>query len=106
MIKVAVDCFGGDNSPKANVEGALSALSKNKDLYIILTGDEANLRAELQGKDFDADRLQIIHAPAVIGCDEKPTDAIRQKRDSSILLMETQKKVFTISAKTFTIIVW
>ena len=85
MIKVAVDCFGGDNSPKANVEGALSALSKNKDLYIILTGDEANLRAELQGKDFDADRLQIIHAPAVIGCDEKPTDAIRQKRDSSMM---------------------
>ncbi len=85
MIKVAVDCFGGDNSPKANVEGALSALSKNKDLYIILTGDEANLGAELQGKDFDADRLQIIHAPAVIGCDEKPTDAIRQKRDSSMM---------------------
>ena len=85
MIKVVVDCFGGDNSPKANVEGALKALSKNKELYIILTGDEANIRAELEGKDFDADRLEIVHAPSVIGCDEKPTDAIRQKHDSSMM---------------------
>lgn len=85
MIKVAVDCFGGDNSPRANVEGALAALAQNKELYIILTGDEANLRAELEGKEFDFERLQIIHAPSVIGCDEKPTDAIRQKRDSSMM---------------------
>ena len=85
MIKVALDCFGGDNSPKANVEGALAALDKNKELYIILTGDEANIRAELEGKNFDPDRLEIIHAPQVIGCDEKPTEAIRQKRDSSMM---------------------
>lgn len=85
MIKVALDCFGGDNSPKANVEGALAALDKNKELYIILTGDEANIRAELEGKAFDSDRLQIVHAPQVIGCDEKPTEAIRQKKDSSMM---------------------
>lgn len=85
MIKVAVDCFGGDNSPKANVDGALSALEKNKELYIILTGDEANIRAELEGKKFDENRLQIVHAPSVIGCDEKPTEAIRQKKDSSMM---------------------
>ena len=85
MVKVALDCFGGDNSPKANVEGALAALAKNKELYMILTGDEANLRAELEGKEYDKDRLEIIHAPQVIGCDEKPTDVIKQKRDSSMM---------------------
>lgn len=85
MIKVVVDCFGGDNSPKANVEGALEALSEYSKLYVILTGDEEKINAELQGKSYDKDRLQIIHAPSVIGCDEKPTDAIRQKRDSSMM---------------------
>ena len=85
MIKVALDCFGGDNSPKANVQAALNALEKNKELYIILTGDEANLRAELEGSSFDANRMEILHAPEVIGCDEKPTEAIRQKKNSSMM---------------------
>ncbi|MBO4421877.1 MAG: phosphate--acyl-ACP acyltransferase, partial [Clostridia bacterium] len=85
MIKVAVDCFGGDNSPAANVEGALSALEKNGGLYVILTGDEQKIRAELEGKSYDKDRLEIIHAPDVIDCDEKPTDAVRYKKDSSLM---------------------
>ena len=85
MIKIAVDCFGGDRSPSANVEGALAALEKNKDLYIILCGDEANIKAELEGKSFPADRLEIVHAPEVIGCDEKPTEVIRVKKNSSMM---------------------
>ena len=85
MIKVVIDCFGGDNSPKANVDGALAALSENKELYIILCGDEANIRAELEGKSYDADRMEMIHAPEVIGCDEKPTEAIKQKKNSSMM---------------------
>lgn len=85
MIKVVLDCFGGDKSPSANVEGAVNALDNNKELYIILTGDEANLRAELENKKFDENRLEIVHAPEVIGCDEKPTDVIKQKRNSSMM---------------------
>ncbi len=85
MIKIALDCFGGDNSPGANVKAALAALEKNSELYIILTGDEANLRAELENKSFDTDRLEIIHAPEVITGDDKPTEAIRQKKNSSMM---------------------
>ena len=85
MIKIIVDCFGGDRSPRAQVEGSLAALAKNPDLYLILTGDEALLKAELEGKEYDASRLEIVHAPEVIGCDEKPTDAIRLKRNSSMI---------------------
>ncbi|MCR5710374.1 MAG: phosphate acyltransferase PlsX [Bacteroidales bacterium] len=85
MIRIIVDCFGGDHSPHAQVEGALSALEKNKELYLILTGDESILKAELEGKAYDASRLEIVHAPEVIGCDEKPTDAIRLKRNSSMM---------------------
>ena len=85
MIKLLVDCFGGDHSPQAPVAGALAALAKNPDLHLILTGDEAILRKELEGKAYDAARLEIVHAPEVIGCDEKPTDVVRLKRNSSMM---------------------
>ena len=85
MIKIIVDCFGGDHSPEANVEGALAALRDFPDLYLILTGDEAAISGCLEGCQYDATRLEIVHAPQVIGCNEKPTDAIRLKRDSSMM---------------------
>ncbi len=85
MIKILVDCFGGDHCPQAPVEGAIAALKKNPDLYVILTGDEATLQAMLADKTYDKDRLEIVHAPEVIGCDEKPTDVVRLKRNSSMM---------------------
>ena len=45
MIKILIDCFGGDHSPEANVDGALAAMSHNSDLYLILTGDERSSAA-------------------------------------------------------------
>ena len=85
MIKIIVDCFGGDHSPQANIDGSLSALERFKDLSLILTGDESAIRAYLDGRDYDSSRLQVVHAPEVIGCDEKPTDAIRLKKESSMI---------------------
>ena len=85
MMKIVIDCFGGDHSPEANVEGALSALSHFPDLYLILTGDERMLRERLQGKMHDASRIEIVHAPEVIGCDERPIDVIRLKKESSMI---------------------
>ncbi len=85
MIKIIVDCFGGDHSPQAPVDGALAALAKNPDLHLLLTGDEATLKDALAGKAYDTARLEIVHAPEVIGCDEKPTDVIRLKRNSSMM---------------------
>jgi len=85
MIKIAVDCFGGDHSPEANIDGSLAALSAFPDLSIVLTGDSAVISSCLEGKDYDPSRLEILHAPEVIGCDEKPTDAIRLKKESSMI---------------------
>ena len=85
MLKILVDCFGGDHSPEANVDGALAALKQFDDLHLILTGDEAAIRGCLKGKSYDADRLEIVHAPEVIGCDEKPIDAVRLKKESSMM---------------------
>lgn len=85
MIKILVDCFGGDHSPQAPVEGALNALARNPELYVILCGDESILSKELEGKTYDKNRVEIVHATEVIGCDEKPTDAVRLKRNSSMM---------------------
>ncbi len=85
MIKIVVDCFGGDRSPDANIDGALLALTKLPDLAVVLTGDEKILKEKLAGKAYDEARLSIVHAPEVIGVEEKPTDAIRLKKDSSMV---------------------
>lgn len=85
MIKIIVDCFGGDHSPEANIDGAIDALQRFEDLSIILTGDEAILKAKLAERSYPADRIEIVHAPEVIGCEDKPTDAIRLKRNSSMM---------------------
>lgn len=85
MIKILVDCFGGDHSPEAPIEGALWALAAHPELSLMLTGDEDILRKQLAGRRYDASRLEIVHAPEVIGCDEKPTDAVRLKRNSSMM---------------------
>lgn len=85
MIKIVVDCFGGDHSPEANIDGAVSALKHFPDLSLVLTGDEAAIRGHLSNCSYDASRLEVFNAPEVIGCDEKPTDAIRLKRESSMV---------------------
>ena len=84
-MKIIVDCFGGDKSPSANVEGAVIALKQHKDLSLILTGDENIIKAELEKLDHDGDRIEIVHAPDIITGEDKPTDAIRLKRESSMV---------------------
>lgn len=85
MIRLCIDCFGGDHSPEANVGGALLALKTFPDLAVLLFGDEAKLKAVLAKESYDKSRVEIVHAPEVIGCDEQPTLAIKQKADSSLM---------------------
>ena len=84
-MKIIVDCFGGDKSPSANVEGAVMSLKAHKDLELILTGDQALIQAELDRLGNDGGRLEIVHAPDIITGEDKPTDAIRLKRESSMI---------------------
>ncbi len=85
MVKIIVDGFGGDLSPFVNVEGAVMALNEIEDLYIIMTGDEETLKNELSKYTYDQSRLEIVHAPDVISCEDTPTIAIRQKKESSLV---------------------
>lgn len=85
MIKIIVDAFGGDRSPLVNVEGAVKALNEISDLYVILSGDEDILKAELSKYKYDTSRIEILDAKDVITCDDKPTEAIKRKKESSLV---------------------
>lgn len=84
-MKLVIDCFGGDKSPSANIEGAILALKEHDDLSLILTGDEEKIMAELARLGFEGERVEIVHAPDVITGEDKPTDAVRLKKESSMI---------------------
>jgi len=87
-VLIALDAMGGDHGPQELIAGALLAVEQD-DLTIALVGDEAVLSKHLEGVSGNkgkTQRLQIVHAPTVIGMDENPVDAIRKKRDSSIMI--------------------
>ena len=85
MIKIIIDCFGGDHSPQANIDGALAALVNLPDLHLIFTGDEKTINDYLARQIYDTERVEVVHAPEVIGCDERPIDVIRLKKESSMV---------------------
>lgn len=85
MIRLVIDCLGGDHSPSANILGSLLALNQYSDLELVLAGDEKQVLSELKGHPYDSTRLSILHAPDVIGCDEAATAAVAQKKNSSLV---------------------
>jgi glycerol-3-phosphate acyltransferase PlsX len=85
MIKIALDCLGGDHSPDANVEGALRALKDYSDLSLVLIGDSPLLKSKMAGQAYDASRVSFVHAPKAIGLDEAPTLAVFHQKDSSLV---------------------
>jgi len=82
MDKIILDGMGGDNAPAAVVEGAVKALERDANLYIIMTGREAELNAELSKYKYDKARLEIFDCPDVIGMNDIPTEAIKNKNAS------------------------
>jgi len=80
--------MGGDHAPRAVVEGvALAAREKPSAREFILVGDEDDIRAELDQLKADRLPISIVHASETIEMHEKPVEALRQKRDSSITRM-------------------
>jgi glycerol-3-phosphate acyltransferase PlsX len=87
VIRIAIDAMGGDHAPAAPVAGAAMARAAlAEDILIQLVGQTAVVEAELERQGVGRDGLEIVEAPEVIGMAEKPVEAIRSKRNSSIAL--------------------
>jgi phosphate acyltransferase len=83
MIKIAVDAMGGDFAPQMIVEGACQA-ANDFDYEIVLVGKEAVVKKELHRHKVLGGKIFIHNANEVVGMDESPVAAIKQKKDSSI----------------------
>ena len=88
LTVVALDAMGGDNAPGEIVAGALDAIRKSEALSVLLVGQEEAIRPLLEGQAYDQSRLTVVPASEVIGTDEHPVQAIRRKKDSSIVVGE------------------
>ncbi|MBQ7879072.1 MAG: phosphate acyltransferase PlsX [Clostridia bacterium] len=86
MTKIIIDAMGGDFAPKQQVLGAVDALNKDKDLYLILVGDETQIKAELSACTYDEKRVEIVHTTETITMEEVPTKAVKTKKDSSLVV--------------------
>lgn len=83
---VALDAMGGDNAPTEMIKGAVRALDRNKDVKVLLVGQEEVICNELAQYTYDNARIEIVNATEVIETAEPPVNAIRRKKDSSIVV--------------------
>jgi len=83
MVTIAVDAMGGDDAPKAEVEGAVRA-ARALGVRVILVGRQEVVRAELaKHEDIAELPIEVEHASEHVTMDDS-VKAMRQKRDSSI----------------------
>lgn len=85
-ITIAVDAMGGDNAPVEIVKGVVAAVNNNKAVKVKLVGIEDRINEELGQYTYDRDRIQVINATEVIETAEHPVNAIRRKKDSSMVV--------------------
>ncbi len=85
-VIVAVDAMGGDNAPVEIVKGAVLAVTENPKVTVKLVGIEGVINEELKKYEYDKERLIVVSASEVIETGEPPVNAIRKKKDSSIVV--------------------
>ncbi|MDD6294058.1 MAG: phosphate acyltransferase PlsX [Eubacteriales bacterium] len=83
---VAVDAMGGDNAPTEIVKGAIDAVNSCEDIKVILVGIEDVVNQELSKYEYNKDKIEVVNATEVIQTEEPPVNAIRRKKDSSIVV--------------------
>jgi glycerol-3-phosphate acyltransferase PlsX len=92
-IKIVVDAMGGDYAPANVVAGTIQALTESKSRFeVILVGRENEIQSEL--KKFNTKNLDftVVNASEVIDMHDSPTAALKQKKDSSIIVGLTLHK--------------
>jgi len=82
-MRIVVDAMGSDNRPGPDVAGAVLA-AREMQATLILVGDEAQVRAELAKHDTAGLSLEVVHAGQVIEMTDSPTEAAKEKPNSSI----------------------
>lgn len=98
-MRIALDVNGGDLGPRATVAGAYLYIKESSRDEIVLVGDQQKIDVELQKvpSRFKS-QLPIVHAPDNIEMNESPTEAIRKKKDASMVIGLNLHKAREVSA--------
>ena len=84
-VSVALDAMGGDHGPCVVVPAAFRVLDQNPALGLILVGDQTILEQEIARQpSTHADRISVVHASEQVRMDELPSQALRNKKNSSM----------------------
>ncbi len=78
-----MDAMGGDSGPEVTIPGAVNA-AKQDNLGLILTGNQEQIEQALNKEKIHNLEIDIRDAPEVVGMQEKPSEGLRRKRNSSI----------------------
>lgn len=81
---IAIDAMGGDFGPRSIVQASIACLSATPSLHLTLVGQPSLLEDLISGLPAADRRLQIVAASEVVGMDERPSQALRGKPDSSM----------------------
>lgn len=84
-MKIALDCLGGDNGYRIFAEAAARYVSENSDTEFILFGNEKEITEALDEVHADLAKISVIDAPEAVSGEDKPTDAVRLKKNSSMM---------------------
>lgn len=84
-VNVALDAMGGDNAPDEMIRGAIDAVNKAPDIHVCLVGQEEKINAFLSSCSYNREQISVVNATEVIETGEHPVNAIRKKKDSSIV---------------------
>ncbi len=86
ITNIALDAMGGDNAPVEIVKGAIDAIQKEPDMKVFLVGKQDIVEEELNKYQYNKAQIEVVHASEVIETAEAPVNAIRKKKDSSIVV--------------------
>lgn len=99
---ISLDAMGGDKGPAVVVPGAALALERHPDVSFLMFGDERRVSPHLAAHPALAERSRIIHTDAAIEMQDKPSQAVRRGRTSSMWLaleaVQKQEADFAVSA--------
>ena len=84
-MKIVIDAMGSDMAPAVEIEGAIQAVEEFG-YDMILVGDEALIKAELDKRGGDRGKIAIVHSPERIEMNEPAAISVRRKRKSSIVM--------------------
>jgi glycerol-3-phosphate acyltransferase PlsX len=86
-VRLALDAMGGDHGPTEVVPGGLRWANENPNDHLTLVGDEQIIRA-IAGGELPAN-VSIVHGPGVITMEENPANAVRERKDASMVVAAT-----------------